>query len=58
MECAQAALSPDRGGFGQFAGMLDKLAKKTGRTKQELLREAVNTLLFEYRIFDLSKRQA
>jgi predicted DNA-binding protein len=38
--------------------MLDKLAKKTGRTKQELLREAVNTLLVEYRIFDQFKRKS
>ena len=38
--------------------MLDKLAKKTGRTKQELLREAVNTLLVEYRIFDQIKRKS
>lgn len=36
--------------------MLDKLAKKTRRTKQDLLREAVNTLLLEYRMFDLPKR--
>jgi predicted DNA-binding protein len=38
--------------------MLDKLAKKTGRTKQELLREAVNTLLVEYRIFNQLKRKS
>jgi predicted DNA-binding protein len=38
--------------------MLDKLAKKTGRTKQDLLREAVNTLLVEYRMFDRQKRKA
>lgn len=38
--------------------MLDKLAKKTGRTKQELLREAVNTLLVEYRGFDQLKRKS
>jgi len=38
--------------------MLDRLANKTGRTKQELLREAVNTLLVEYRMFDLSKRKS
>ncbi len=31
--------------------LLDKLAKKQGRTKQDLLREAVNTLLVEYRMF-------
>ena len=30
--------------------LLDKLAKKFGRTKQDLLREAVNTLLLEYRM--------
>jgi predicted DNA-binding protein len=28
--------------------LLDRLARKTGRTKQDLLREAVNTLLVEY----------
>jgi predicted DNA-binding protein len=28
---------------------LAALAKRTGRTKQDLLREAVNTLLLEYR---------
>ena len=28
-----------------YIEMLDRLAKKTGRTKQELLSEAVNTLL-------------
>jgi len=38
--------------------MLDKLARKTGRTKQELLREAVNTLLVEYRVFDQLKRKS
>jgi predicted DNA-binding protein len=38
--------------------MLDKLAKKTGRTKQDLLREAVNTLLVEYRMFDQFKRKS
>lgn len=31
--------------------MLDRLAKKTGRTKQELLREAVMTLFAEYGMF-------
>lgn len=30
---------------------LAKLAKKSERTKQELLREAVNALLVEYRMF-------
>jgi predicted DNA-binding protein len=38
--------------------LLDKLAKKTARTKQDLLREAVNTLLAEYRMFDLQKRKS
>ena len=38
--------------------LLDKLARKSGRTKQDLLREAVNTLLLEYRMFDLPKRKA
>jgi predicted DNA-binding protein len=37
--------------------LIDKLAKKTGRTKQDLLREAVNTLLVEYRAFKLPKKQ-
>ena len=41
-----------------FIDMLDKLAKKTGRTKQELLREAVNTLLAEYRMFDPARRKS
>jgi len=40
-----------------YIDLLDKLAKKTGRTKQELLREAVNTLLVEYRAFDQLKRK-
>jgi predicted DNA-binding protein len=40
-----------------YIEMLDKLAKKTGRTKQELLREAVTTLLVEYRMFDPPKRK-
>ena len=31
--------------------LLDQLAKQSGRTKQELLREAVNTLLIEYQMF-------
>lgn len=30
--------------------LLDKLAQKQGRTKQDLLREAVSTLLLEYRM--------
>ena len=38
--------------------LLDKLARNTGRTKQDLLREAVNTLLVEYRRFIPSKRQS
>lgn len=38
--------------------LLGKLAEKTGRTKQELLREAVNTLLVEYRMFTLPKRRS
>jgi predicted DNA-binding protein len=38
--------------------MLDKLAKKTGRTKQDLLREAIHTLLLEYRMFDEAKAKA
>lgn len=41
-----------------YIEMLDKLARKTRRTKQELLREAVTTLLVEYRVFDLSKRKS
>ena len=38
--------------------MLDKLAKKTARTKQDLLREAIDTLLIEYRMFDEAKKKA
>jgi len=38
--------------------LLDKLAQKSGRTKQDLLREAVNTLLVEYRVFKLPKRKS
>jgi predicted DNA-binding protein len=37
--------------------LLDKLAKKHGRTKQDLLREAVNTLLKEYQMFKLLERK-
>jgi predicted DNA-binding protein len=37
--------------------LLDQLATKQGRTKQDLLREAINTLLVEYRMFRLPKRQ-
>jgi predicted DNA-binding protein len=37
-----------------YIELLDKLATKTGRTKQDLLREAVSTLLVEYRTFDLA----
>ena len=33
----------------QQISALDALAKRTSRTKQDLLREAVNTLLPEYR---------
>ena len=36
--------------------LLDQLAKKQGRTKQDLLREAINTLLIEYRMFKLPQR--
>ena len=36
--------------------LLDELAAKQGRTKQDLLREAVNTLLIEYRMLKLPKR--
>jgi predicted DNA-binding protein len=42
----------------EYIEMLDKLARKTGRTKQELLREAVNTLLVEYRMFNVPKRKS
>jgi predicted DNA-binding protein len=38
--------------------LLDKLARKSGRTKQDLLREAVATLLLEYdQMFKLLKRK-
>jgi predicted DNA-binding protein len=37
--------------------LLDKLAIKYGRTKQDLLREAVNTLLKEYQMFKLPQRK-
>jgi predicted DNA-binding protein len=37
--------------------LLDKLARKFGRTKQDLLREAVNTLLFEYQMLKVPKRK-
>ncbi len=37
--------------------LLDRLARKTRRTKQELLREAINTLLVEYQMFKLPKRE-
>jgi len=30
--------------------LLDKLAQKLGRTKQDLLREAINTMLYEYKM--------
>jgi len=36
--------------------MLQALARKTGRTQQDLLREAINTLLVEYRMFRVAKR--
>ena len=36
--------------------LLQALAEKTGRTQQDLLREAVNTLLVEYRMFSVPKR--
>ena len=38
--------------------LLDKLSSRTGRTKQDLLREAVNTLLLEYRRFISPKRSS
>lgn len=38
--------------------LLEQLAKKTARTKQDLLREAVNTLLVEYRAFKPGKRSS
>ena len=41
-----------------YIELLDKLATRTGRTKQELLREAVNTLLVEYRMFNVPKRKS
>jgi predicted DNA-binding protein len=37
--------------------LLDKLAQKSGRTKQDLLREAVNTLLFEHQMFKVPMRK-
>lgn len=36
--------------------LVDKLARKTGRTKQDLLREAINTLLFEYGMFGVPRK--
>jgi predicted DNA-binding protein len=36
--------------------LLQALAEKTGRTQQDLLREALNTLLVEYRMFRVPKR--
>jgi predicted DNA-binding protein len=36
--------------------LLDRLAQKSGRTKQDLLREAVNTLLVEYRMFKAPRK--
>ena len=38
--------------------LLARLAQKQGRTKQDLLREAVNTLLKEYQMFKLSERKS
>ena len=38
--------------------LLDKLASRMGRTKQDLLREAVNTLLVEYRGLISPKRRS
>ena len=38
--------------------LLDKVAKKTGRTKQDLLREAVDTILVEYGALKLPKRKS
>ena len=35
----------------EYVLMLDRLAKKTGRTKQDLLREAVATLFAEYGLY-------
>lgn len=37
--------------------LLDHLAKKTNRTKQDLLREAIDTLLVEYGVFKVPKRK-
>lgn len=37
--------------------LLDKLARQSGRTKQDLLREAINTLLLEYRMFKRPERR-
>jgi predicted DNA-binding protein len=36
--------------------LLDRLATQQGRTKQDLLREAIHTLLVEYRMFKPAKR--
>jgi len=38
--------------------LLQALAEKTGRTQQDLLREAVNTLFAEYRTFKAPKRSS
>jgi predicted DNA-binding protein len=38
--------------------LLQALAEKTGRTQQDLLREAVNTLLVEYRMYKVQKRSS
>jgi predicted transcriptional regulator len=37
--------------------LLDELARRSERTKQDLLREAVNTLLVEYRAFKPARRK-
>jgi predicted DNA-binding protein len=36
--------------------LLDRLAKQTARTKQDLLREAILTLLAEYGMFKLKRK--
>lgn len=37
--------------------LLDDLAKKTGRTKQDLLREALDSLLIEHKLLKSPKRK-
>ena len=44
-------LDPDR------VELLDQLAKRTGKTKQELLRGAVDALLLEHKLLKLPKRK-